>query len=51
MDILEQKWSLYVHPFELQRHLKNDTNTLKMDTAILEKPATGFVGTFRTVVR
>ena len=33
-DIWEHKWSLYLHPFDIQRHLKNYTNTLNMDSVI-----------------
>ena len=33
-DILQQKLSMYVHPFDRQRHLKNATITLKMDSVI-----------------
>ena len=33
-DILEQKLSMCVHSFDRQRHLKNTTITLKMDSVI-----------------
>ena len=33
-DILEQKLSMCVHSFDRQRHLKNATITLKMDSVI-----------------
>ena len=54
-DIWVHKLSVSVHMFGRQRYLKNATNTLKMDSVSppfwREKTATGFVGTFRTIVR
>ena len=46
-DILEQKLSRCVHSFDRQRHLKNATITLKMDSVIppfLKNPPPDFLG-------
>ena len=46
-DILQQKLSMYVHPFDRQRHLKNATITLKMDSVIppfWKNPPPDFLG-------
>ena len=47
MDILQQKLSMYVHPFDRQHHLKNATITLKMDSVIppfWKNPPPDFLG-------
>ena len=47
MDILQQKLSMYVHPFDRQRHLKDATITLKMDSVIppfWKNPPPDFLG-------
>ena len=46
-DILEQKLSMCVHSIDRQRHLKNATITLKMDSVIppfWKNPPPDFLG-------
>ena len=46
-DILEQKLSMCVHSFDRQRHLKNATITLNMDSVIppfWKNPPPDFLG-------